>query len=334
MLPLLIYYNRTGKLCEAPQGGFLDKRSGPGRLLCGVYRFMHKRCQHAFPALSKKEWLARRSRKPLRAQKSSSKRTGSYCHVQVQHALLCGDECRCEAKGVVRKQSPAYLMVQAAKRFIAEHKLVPLCGEMVIVEPNWRLGTKFDMLCERAQGQHVLVSWKTTGLCPFLPHVKSFSAERLVCHMPTNTTSSEMLAAREHASQVCLCTFSLHDAYQHTDCTRGAHASDTTSSDGGPGHHCLPEPGARSIPCRGRGGYFYLQPCGRVDCSETHHLGFIDKKMFHANSLRRQRYRSRVGRMHRSLGGKVPLGPSGYSPPLWPILLGPKAFLIHVWICF
>jgi CRISPR/Cas system-associated exonuclease Cas4 (RecB family) len=203
MLPLLIYQNRVGKFQEGTQGGFLDKRQGPSKLYCGVYRYLHKKTS-AFPALSKKEWLSRRSRKPLRSQKSSSKRTGSYCHVQVQHALLCSDKCQCEAKGVVRKQSPAYAMVQAAKRFVEEQKLVPLCGEMIIVEPRWGLGTKFDMLCERAEGHHVLVSWKTTGLCPFVEGLKRFNAEILVCQVPNKTSSSECLAAREHAAQLAL----------------------------------------------------------------------------------------------------------------------------------
>ena len=205
MLPLLIYYNQSGRLSEAPQGGFLDHRgNGKPRLMCGTYRFLHKKT-NAFPKLTKKQFLCRRASRP-RGTKSSSKQIGQYCHVQVQHALLCVpmNKCECKAKGLVRKQSPSWAMVQAAKRFIQDQQLVPLCGELIIANPAWGLATRFDLLCERNPAHRVLVSWKTTGQCPFDPRMKKVGLSALVCQMPLATASSELLACREHTAQIAL----------------------------------------------------------------------------------------------------------------------------------
>lgn len=202
MLPLLIYYNRAGRLSEAPQGGFLDHRGdGKAKLMCGVYRFLHKKT-NAFPKLSKKQFLCRRASKNKHS-KSSSKMMGTYCHLQLQHALLCEPvkECECEIKGVVRRTSPTWGMVQAAKQFLLSRQLIPLCGELIVAEPAWGLATKFDMLCERTRNHRVLVSWKTTGHCPFQPEARGFQLAPLVCNKPLATASSELLACREHAAQ-------------------------------------------------------------------------------------------------------------------------------------
>jgi hypothetical protein len=203
-LPVLIYLNESEQLCSAGKQGFYDRRYKPPKRLCGVYTFLHKKTR-VFPTVSKIQYLANREHRQQRGQKSSSKRGGAYCHVQVQHSLLCvpTGTCRCDKRGVVRKQSPAFDMVKAAQQFISDKQLVPVTGELVISSPVIGLATKFDLLCSCPTGGYTLVSWKTTGSCPFPPAAQQVSAEELICRgVPGEDTSSERRSAREHVGQL------------------------------------------------------------------------------------------------------------------------------------
>ena len=231
MLAQLLAQNKAGLLRSASNRGFIDGRSGRDVRLCGTYRYLHEKCK-GFPHLSRKEFRARRraKRAPTRVtsaegigrRKASSKRTGEYFHRHAHHTLVCKvlGKCQCpdmKKKRVpeVRKQSPAYEMLEAVKRFTDEHQLVALSGEQVIVAPTQGLGTRFDMLFERrGEGRLVLISWKSTGYCPFGDAVTEVSLEDRVCRRITEQTSSEAIVSREHLAQLVLELHMLRDEHK------------------------------------------------------------------------------------------------------------------------
>lgn len=215
MLARLLRDNRSGALRSAANGrGFVDERSGKAKRLCGIGTFLRDKCR-GFPKLTRTEYRARkqnRTRKPP-GKHASSKQIGSFFHRQVHHQLVCGaigaGLCSCpegSAPAVdARKNSPAYQMVLSARDFIASERLVVLAGEKVIAEPSVGLGTRFDALCQRADGGAlVLVSWKTTGECPFPPELARVSFNAWMCYSVTDASSSEEIVAREHLSQLAL----------------------------------------------------------------------------------------------------------------------------------
>jgi len=218
MLARLICQNRNKKLSDSnnKRGGFIDRRTTRPRLLCGIHTFLHKKCGAvAFPKLTKKQFRERKKTpRKHRRGRSSSKRIGKYFHRQVHHALVCSSlstACTCpegETKAKVRKNSPAFEMVHAAKDFIRDERLAVLAGETVIAAPHVGLGTRFDLLGERlygnAAGHKVLISWKTSGDCPFAAGTTRASLVSWVCRAVDKSTPSEFIIAREHLAQLSL----------------------------------------------------------------------------------------------------------------------------------
>lgn len=234
MLARLLKQNLDRQLRGNPgcKGGFVDAR-GPKQIkLCGVYTFLHTRTR-AFPKLSKRAYRARRRKKTSAAAagrrpcgtKASNKRIGSYFHRQVHHALVCAlnvakkkpIECTCPegpTTALVRKTSPVYAMVQSAALALRELELVPLCGEKIVADPAIRLGTRIDLLTARFHDmtKFVLVSWKTTGMCPFSQ--TSPSSFDSVMKRVSKQDSSEDITAREHLAQVVCELHLLCDEHQ------------------------------------------------------------------------------------------------------------------------
>lgn len=99
-------------------------------------------------------------------------------------------------------------MVNAAQDFVSEEHLVALAGETVVAAPHVGLATRFDMLCERLYGDRagrmVLVSWKTSGDCPFETTARRVSITARVCRAIEDNTPSEFVVAREHLAQLAL----------------------------------------------------------------------------------------------------------------------------------
>lgn len=227
MLASLLQQNERGQLRPMPgcRGGFVDARGKKQVKLCGIGRFLHYRTS-AFPKLSKKAYRARmekKIKKKTTKKKASSKRIGQYFHRQVHHALICamseGEKCTCpegKTTSLARQDSPAYGMVLSAVKALRFMKVVPICGERIIAaEPEHRLGTRFDLLAADAldPSKYVLVSWKTTGTCPFSSSETFVSADR-VMETRRETDSSETIVAREHIAQLVCELHMLRDIHR------------------------------------------------------------------------------------------------------------------------
>jgi hypothetical protein len=118
-------------------------------------------------------------------------------------------------------------MVGAAQDFVRDHRLTPVAAEQVIVAPAVGLGTRFDLLCsqqvsQQQQQRHTLISWKTTGNCPFDADTNLVALEKWVVQQPDvveRQCSSQVIVAREHLAQLALELYMLRETHRVSSVT-------------------------------------------------------------------------------------------------------------------
>lgn len=142
-------------------------------------------------------------------QKASSPKLGSAFHATVLHSMVClrtGRPCTCPSSSEqVTVTKEVEDMVRAAMALFAHFQLEALCGELIVHSNVWRLGARLDMIAVRKKDptEMVLVSWKTSGTCPFPAGVEIAEfGEVLLNRGCTRVQSSQDYVAQSHLAQL------------------------------------------------------------------------------------------------------------------------------------
>lgn len=170
-LAILVALNTTKTLVQrVGKKGFLNKRTGVEYE--GVTRVISER----FPRVSKaafRKGLDKRAPPPTAKVSASNPKLGTAFHAAALHSMVClviGRGCVCPTGSDAVTVTPQVAhMVRAAMKLFQDLKLTALCGELIIHSNTWRLGARCDMIAARSEHptELVLVSWKTSGACPF-----------------------------------------------------------------------------------------------------------------------------------------------------------------------
>lgn len=206
-LAILVALNTTKTLVQrVGRKGFLNKRTGIEYE--GVTRVISER----FPRVSKsafRQGLDKRASPRAGKVSASSPKLGTAFHAAALHSMVClamGGKCVCPAGSDSVSVTPQVThMVRSAMKLFRDLKLTALCGELIIHSNTWRLGARCDMIAARSEHpkELVLVSWKTSGACPFPPGVCIAEFGRVLLSADENRVqSTQDYLAQSHLAQL------------------------------------------------------------------------------------------------------------------------------------
>lgn len=171
-LAILLGLNLSGHLVQqVGKKGFFNKLDG--KKYEGLTRIISERFPRVSPVefrkgLNKDGGYVRQA-----GQKASSPVMGTAFHAVVLHSMVClrtKRPCICPSgSDKVTVTQEIRNMTLAAMTLFDKFGLEALCGELIIHSNVWRLGARCDMIATRkgVPNELVLVSWKTSGACPF-----------------------------------------------------------------------------------------------------------------------------------------------------------------------
>ncbi len=194
----LITRNRLGQIRQKPGLTGIIKNRFP-RLTRKEYSSLHaKHREKKLPSTFAKGKGPKHQR--------SSIAMGNAFHTHVLHQLVCDHltECRCPTRVKTVPKGAVQDMLSGARAAFELLHLAPLCGEILIESLDVNVGTRLDMLAVRkGTNRLVLVSWKTTGACPFTPGVVEGRFSRAILEPGAQAVSNvEAYIAQQHLAQV------------------------------------------------------------------------------------------------------------------------------------
>lgn len=207
-LVVLLARNLNGTYVQqARRRGFVDKIDG--RTYAGLTGVISER----FPRVTRTEFrrgLSRSTPAPRsQGRKASNPALGTAFHAVVLHSMVClrtGRPCMCpksSAPTVVTSEVAG--MVRAAMALFERLEIEALCGELIVHSSEWLLGARLDMIAARKArpDELVLVSWKTSGACPFPEGVEVAEfGDVLLDRSVTRVKSSQEYVAQSHLAQL------------------------------------------------------------------------------------------------------------------------------------
>ncbi len=230
--PLAALVARTahGDYVQAVGRGFVDRRTR--RTYEGVTSVLKER----FPRVSRTVYRRglRKGRGEIKArdQRPSSPVLGTAFHAAVLHSMVClpmqggagGGACVCPTGASAPACTPEVRsMVRAAMACFEEMELEPLCGELIMLSPLYALGARCDMIALNRHNADdiVLVSWKTSGTCPFPEgaRVAEFAPVLLTTDTDGLGLSTQEYTAQAHLAQLACELHMLREGH-HVPATR------------------------------------------------------------------------------------------------------------------
>lgn len=223
LIDLIIKNNNKRYIQRVGRKGFHDKQTN--RTYEGLTSVISER----FPRVSRAVY--RRGLRPgegeikERDQRASNPALGTAFHAVVLHSMLCsptspGDRsCVCP-KGCEKIECTEEIksMVKAAIKCFQTMNLEALCGELIILSPIYALGARCDMIALNRSDPNdlVLVSWKTSGSCPFPVGTNTAEFSQVILSPDTKhlKISTQEYIAQAHLTQLACELHMLWEGHQ------------------------------------------------------------------------------------------------------------------------